>query len=1304
MEVNTTVLNTEIFESRDRRLALEFLKPRSAFTIILILWLLDIIYKCTFHPLAKVPGPFLARFSQAWRNIRYFRGTWHDDVVALHREYGRIVRVAPNEVSVVDTAALKHLYGHGTKALKTHWYDTWKIPNMTESFFSSTDVKIHRHLRSRVSSAYSMTSVLAMEPFIQQVADECWRKFSEFADTNQPVPMHQWGNYFAFDVVGTLAMGGKIGFIEQGRDVDGIIRSIHDGFYTMANMGNMPLQMFWFNNKVAQFVIKRFGGKRFNAFSVFLEWLEKRVEDRLQNGLQGKRRDMLQHFIEAKDMSGRPVKKGDIMIEGVNILGAGADTTTIGILAIIGALLQHPKQLERLQKEIDEAYESLGLGGTDEISFKDAEKLPFLSAVIKESTRLHPSIQYQLPRYVPRGGSQVGPHRLPEGSICGISPAAMNRSKEIFGEDAEDWSPDRWIARNEDEENTIKERNALLTTFGMGSRVCIGKNLAMVEMYKFTAQFFRHFDAELVDKSRPWVIKTQWFAFQHDFWVNLRRREHKRLRCNGKDGLADSIKQLSKELGESEPAQQVGWSSEQQAPMDVLKRHWRTCKFRQEQDEQIPWLPPKTRGKKRKACDRCVRLKRACSSGYWCGSCKEHNYVCTFNGVAQKQVHNGSDDAGPVSLEDQSSLQERELASMQASAEQIDHSNIIIPGFDTAFDLELLRKDEGHENFDTSWLFETEEKNGSPLLLNHTPLREATEFWLDIPSDRDIGSISNFPFLSKFTTEGGFLESFDCGSLIQRQKIAEQSFENFLSMQKPHLHDEGIGFGSSASVHGSSSYVDTAGGNNPSILFVSNQLRWHFDTCTLESGLFSQSELDATRVNLDPSPSYSFLSSGSLQLLLNDDELSPKTYEIVKEIKFITCNKPRGSKITISWSPKLEHMCFDFFSPDNLRRFLNFFWCCWYPNCPIIHRPTFVASSTCHMLLLSMVLIGACMSPDEGDHANANLWFNSVEEMIFSCDDLYDIDSDDPALDSARRRRGLEILQAAYFVCLLQNWEGSEESKRRIRRHRYTTLIAFARDYGFSNATLQNLHIEDISTFQWGDFVRKESLIRTFTFIFLLDTAFAIFNSLPPRLVVRELKMDLACPEPCFQACSFEECFVQLRAWTSPQTHRQMLDVSSAVELMCHPQISRQCQVRLNSLSTLNMFTLVTALHSLAFSIQNSLISDSEMSPLHSGIENWKQLWVTGNLREMPEIDEQDLLATMWKRVGFFQHALEFWLLVKATVGQMHSLRPNQSCTYVVDNSLGDGARSVRSMKYDADMSQVHAIITALQNFNLSEL
>lgn len=60
----------------------------------------------------------------------------------------------------------------------------------------------------------------------------------------------------------------------------------------MANVGSVPLQIFWLNNIASQFLVERFGGAKLNAFQNFLKWLEKRVTDRITHGLGDRRRDM----------------------------------------------------------------------------------------------------------------------------------------------------------------------------------------------------------------------------------------------------------------------------------------------------------------------------------------------------------------------------------------------------------------------------------------------------------------------------------------------------------------------------------------------------------------------------------------------------------------------------------------------------------------------------------------------------------------------------------------------------------------------------------------------------------------------------------------------------------------------------------------------------------------------------------------------------------------------------------------------------------------------------------------------------
>lgn len=84
--------------------------------------------------------------------------------------------------------------------------------------------------------------------------------------------------------------------------------------------------------------------------------------------------------------------------------------------------------------------------------------------------------------------------------------------------------------------------------------------------------------------------------------------------------------------------------------------------------------------------------------------------------------------------------------------------------------------------------------------------------------------------------------------------------------------------------------------------------------------------------------------------------------------------------------------------------------------------------------------IGACVSPDPVDNENARMWLNCVEEMVFADDDVNSLPVF-PFNPSANRRK-IQALQACYMVCLFQNWEGSDATKRRIRRHRYSTVVS----------------------------------------------------------------------------------------------------------------------------------------------------------------------------------------------------------------------------------------------------------------------
>ena len=72
-----------------------------------------LVYLRYLSPYGDIPGPFLATISPLWRLRGALNGTLHHDITAAHLKYGKIVRIAADEVSIADPSAIKTIYAHG---------------------------------------------------------------------------------------------------------------------------------------------------------------------------------------------------------------------------------------------------------------------------------------------------------------------------------------------------------------------------------------------------------------------------------------------------------------------------------------------------------------------------------------------------------------------------------------------------------------------------------------------------------------------------------------------------------------------------------------------------------------------------------------------------------------------------------------------------------------------------------------------------------------------------------------------------------------------------------------------------------------------------------------------------------------------------------------------------------------------------------------------------------------------------------------------------------------------------------------
>lgn len=198
---------------------------------------------------------------------------------------------------------------------------------------------------------------------------------------------------------------------------------------------------------------------------------------------------------------------------------AGSDTTAISLRAVFYFLLQNPAKYQKLKKEISKAEDDDKFSTF--VSFEQGSKLIYLQAVIKESLRLHPGVSYPLERIVPSGGAYLCGHHLPAGTAVGVHAWVVHRDTRIFGDDANEFRPERWI---DSDMEKMKQMNRAFLAFGAGSRTCLGKHISMLEMTKLVSQLLRKFDFEWASGEEDWRISGSWFAKQTGLHLRLKTK------------------------------------------------------------------------------------------------------------------------------------------------------------------------------------------------------------------------------------------------------------------------------------------------------------------------------------------------------------------------------------------------------------------------------------------------------------------------------------------------------------------------------------------------------------------------------------------------------------------------------------------------------------------------------------------------------------------------------------------------------------------------------------------------------------
>ena len=185
-------------------------------------YILVTIYKQLVSPLRDIPGPFSARFSNIWYLNKSCQGKFHRENIELHRKHGRIVHVAPGTYSISEPD--KAVYGVGSRFRKSDWYLAFKHPKMI-TLFADTNIKRHNDSRRRIQNLYFVSTLVSYEPPVNDCNVLFVRKLQNFATTGETINLTHWVQCYAFDTIGCITFSKRFGFLDEGKDIGGMIEA-----------------------------------------------------------------------------------------------------------------------------------------------------------------------------------------------------------------------------------------------------------------------------------------------------------------------------------------------------------------------------------------------------------------------------------------------------------------------------------------------------------------------------------------------------------------------------------------------------------------------------------------------------------------------------------------------------------------------------------------------------------------------------------------------------------------------------------------------------------------------------------------------------------------------------------------------------------------------------------------------------------------------------------------------------------------------------------------------------------------------
>ncbi|KZZ88519.1 cytochrome P450 monooxygenase [Moelleriella libera RCEF 2490] len=437
------------------------------------------LYAILFHPLRKIPGPWLPAVTSLWIRWQRWHGRLSFTADELLSKYGPVVRISPNMVLINDSSSLNPVFARqdldtapeSIRALRVGGHD-WTVTIARN--------QIARQRRQPVMQATTNKALKYWDPIFKEYLETFIRNLGRSRGTSSEDIVHHLR-------IVTLSNSQVVMAGSQAKLAPGNFpHTVGEYNFLVVWRLCLPEWMFtWLRHtpfKKASF--------RVHSSKALYDFGEKICAEAQRQDPEDpdEHKSVYQLLMERQEKGGQDWTHAEISAEMAGQVLAATETTSSALAFIFYELAKNQSAQQDVYEEVHSAHCD---------GFK-SDDFPLLEACIMEGLRFRPPVALTGSRLVPKGGLDVLGYYIPAGTVLTTQSLSMSRQRPDLFPNYNVFDPTRWL-----DQDLLSERRRHIAPFGVGARKCPGGNMALYQMRLILVMALREFVVTVAPETTP---------------------------------------------------------------------------------------------------------------------------------------------------------------------------------------------------------------------------------------------------------------------------------------------------------------------------------------------------------------------------------------------------------------------------------------------------------------------------------------------------------------------------------------------------------------------------------------------------------------------------------------------------------------------------------------------------------------------------------------------------------------------------------------------------------------------------------